>query len=603
MQLSFTDWVLVALFPALSLAIGALTSLRAGQNAESYFLSGRNMPWWLLGLSLVATTFSTDTPNLVTDIVRTNGVAGNWAWWAFLPTGMITAFIYAKLWRRSGVMTDLEFYEIRYSSRFAAYLRTFRALYIGVFFNVMVMAAVTLAALKIGAVMLGTDPFVTLLALGLITMIFSTTGGFLGVVVSDMILFFGAMAGAIGAAIYTVNRPEIGGFQALFNHPAVHEKLSILPDFSNHDLALSLFIIPLLIQWWSVWYPGSEPGGGGYVAQRMLAAKNGKHAVGAMLFFQLAHYAIRPWPWILVALASLIVFPDIESLRVAFPNIAPSAIGNDLAYSAMLKDLPHGLLGLVVASLIAAYMSTIATQLNWGASYVVNDFWKRHIHPDAPEKELVHVGKAASVILMIMTGGMALTLSHALEVFNILLTIGAGTGLLFLLRWYWWRINAFSELAAMVSSFSVALFMQFGAPTSWSDSKRLVISVAITTAVWLIVTFITPATDRSTLHAFLRLANPGGPGWRRIRAQAKRDGVDLPAPETGGLALSLACVPVSIIGIYATLFAIGYWLYGNHVMALSLAAVTIAAAAFLALNWSKLFDRQRDDILETPKET
>ena len=594
MKLQLIDWALIAFFPALMLLIGAIVGRRSGRNSESYFLSGRNMPWWLLGASMVATTYSTDTPNLVTDIVRTGGVEKNWIWWSFLPTGMVTAFIYAKLWRRSRVMTDLEFYSIRYSAGVAGFLRGFRALYIGVILNIVNMAAVTLAAIKIGAVMIGATPMQTLVTLGVVTMMFSAVGGFLGVVISDLILFFAAMAGAIAAAAYIMNLPQVGGLEGLVSNPVVADKISILPDFGNWELALSIFIIPLLIQWWSVWYPGAEPGGGGYVAQRMLAAKNSKHAVAAVLLFQLAHYALRPWPWILVALASLIVFPDLESIKQAFPHVAESTIGHDLAYSAMLSFLPSGLLGLVVASLAAAYMSTMTTQLNWGASYVVNDFWARVVNPNASEKELVRVGRIATVLLMIAAGLFALILSNALQAFQILLTVGAGTGLLFLLRWYWWRINAYSELAAMVISFLVAIGMNLYGPEEWSDGLRFIASVAITTAGWILVTYMTPATDKKTLYDFVRLVDPAGPGWARIRRQAEAENVELPVARAGSFALAIAAVPIATLGVYGALFATGYWLYGNRLIALVLAVLPVLAIIFIWRNWEKFFDRSED---------
>lgn len=601
MQLQIIDWVLILFFPCLSLVIGAIVARKAGTNSESYFLSGRNMPWWLLGFSMVATTFSTDTPNLVTNIVRTNGVAGNWVWWAFLPTGMITAFIYAKLWRRSGVMTDLEFYKIRYSDKVAGHLRTFRALYIGVFFNIMMMAAVSLAATKIGAVMIGAPPIYTLLVLGAVTMIFSSAGGFLGVVITDLILFLTAMVGAIGAAIFVLGMPEIGGLTGLMGNPIIADKLSILPDFANRELALSIFIIPLVVQWWSVWYPGAEPGGGGYVAQRMLAAKNSRHAVAAVLFFQACHYALRPWPWILVALASLIVFPDLESIHRAFPDIPADTLGHDLAYPAMLTFLPSGLLGLVVASLASAYMSSMATQLNWGASYVVNDFWRAVVKPNASEKELVRVGRIATIVLMVCAATLALFLSSALQAFNILLSVGAGTGLLFLLRWYWWRINAYSEFAAMVLSFSVAVALNFLAPADWTESFRLVIGVAITTVGWILVTLLTRPVEMETLYDFVRLVNPGGPGWTKVRQAAARDGVELPDSEDRSFARSLACVPVTIVGLYSLLFGTGYLIYGDTRFGIILYGITALSLIFVARSWHIVFARE-DEADRNPTE-
>ena len=388
MELSTLDYSFIIVFFSIVLSIGILVSKKSGKNTSEFFLSGRTMPWWLLGLSMVATTFSTDTPNLVTDIVRTNGVSGNWVWWAFLITGLLTVFVYAKLWRKSNVNTDLEFYEIRYGGAPARFLRKFRAVYLGVIFNVITMSAVTLAAIKIGGIMLGLEPWQTVISAGLITVTFSALGGFKGVVYTDFLLFFVAMGGAIGAAYYLVNLPEVGGIEAIMANENVRDKLNILPDFSNRQALITLFIIPLAVQWWSSWYPGAEPGGGGYIAQRMLAAKNENHAIGATFFFNIMHYALRPWPWILVALASLVVYPDIASIHEAFPNMTEDKLGHDLAYSAMLTKLPSGLLGLVLASLVAAYMSTISTQLNWGSSYIVYDFYKQQINPRCFRKKI-----------------------------------------------------------------------------------------------------------------------------------------------------------------------------------------------------------------------
>ena len=379
MQLSTLDWSIIAGFFIVSLIIGIITSRKAGSSSAEFFLSGRNMPWWLLGISMVATTFSADTPNLVTDIVRKNGVSGNWVWWAFLLTGMLTVFVYSKLWRRSGVLTDLEFYEIRYGGKSAAFLRGFRALYLGVFFNVMIMATVCLAAIKIGGVMLGLSPLQTLAIASVVTVLYSSLGGLRGVIITDFFQFVLAMIGTIWAANVLLDLPQVGGLDALLAHKEVASLTNFLPDFSDTESLIPLLIIPLAVQWWSVWYPGAEPGGGGYIAQRMLAAKDEQNAMGATLLFNISHYALRPWPWIIIALCSVVVFPNLESIQAAFPHIDPSIVNDDLAYPAMLTFLPAGLLGLVIASLVAAFMSTISTHLNWGSSYVVNDFYQRFV--------------------------------------------------------------------------------------------------------------------------------------------------------------------------------------------------------------------------------
>ena len=461
MVLNNLDWTIILLFFVVSLTIGVIAARKAGKNTAEFFLSGRSMPWWLLGVSMVATTFSCDTPNLVTDIVRQNGVSGNWAWWAFLLTGMLTVFIYARMWQRSKVLTDLEFYELRYSGNMAAFLRGFRAIYLGVLFNIMVMATVSLAMIKIGAVMLQWSAVKTLLIVSTITVIYSAIGGLRGILLTDFFQFILAMVGSVGGAYILLQLPQVGGLSNLLSHPNVISRIDLFPDFSNTDALWTLLIMPLAVQWWSVWYPGAEPGGGGYIAQRMLSAKSEKDAIGATLFFNAAHYALRPWPWIIVGLASLVVFPDIASLRTAFPGVDPAIIQHDFAYPAMLSFLPSGFLGLVVAGLIAAYMSTISTHLNWGSSYVVNDFYRRFVKTDAGETHYVSVGRITNVLLMVVTCIFALLLSNALQAFNILLQIGAGTGLIFILRWFWWRINAYSEITAMVVSFAVALYFNF----------------------------------------------------------------------------------------------------------------------------------------------
>lgn len=577
-QLIWIDWAIIISILCLSLGVGVLVSRRAGANSASFFLSGRNMPWWLLGVSMVATTFSTDTPNLVTEIVRTQGVAGNWIWWAFLITGMFTCFLYARLWRRSGALTDLEFYELRYSGRAAVFLRSFRALYLGVFFNIAIMALVTLAAIKIAAVVVGLSPMQTVLVAGTVTLVFSTLGGFLGIVITDLILFTISMTGAILAASVALNLPEVNGLENLFSHPDVITKLNFLPDFSNIEVALAVFIIPLAVQWWSVWYPGSEPGGGGYAAQRMLAAKSERDATGAVLMFQIAHYAIRPWPWILVGLASLVVFPDLDSIQAAFPHVDPSVIGHDLAYPAMLTFLPAGLLGLVMASLISAYMSTISTHLNWGASYIVNDFYQRIVNPDADERQLVLMGRLSTIGLMIGAGIFALFLESAIQGFNILLSIGAGTGLLFLLRWFWWRINAYAEITAMIVSFIAALFFQFADLPGWSPHLKLIAGVATTTVAWLVVALVGPRTDMKVLTRFYKLIRPQGPGWKTIKGQVG------PLPddgETDNIPRALLNIFVGCLSVYALLFGVGYGLYSNYPLAFAMITVGIFGVAFL----------------------
>lgn len=597
-SLSTLDYSLIIAFFSIVLFIGIWVSKKSGKDSTEFFLSGRTMPWWLLGLSMVATTFSTDTPNLVTDIVRTNGVSGNWSWWAFLITGLLTVFVYAKLWRKSNVNTDLEFYELRYGGKPAKFLRKFRAIYLGVIFNVITMSAVTLAAIKIGGIMLGLEPWQTVISAGLITVVFSAVGGFKGVVYTDFILFFVAMGGAIWAAVYLVNLPEVGGLDAMLTNKNVVGKLSILPDFNNTEAVITLLIIPLAVQWWSSWYPGAEPGGGGYIAQRMLAAKDANHAIGATFFFNIMHYALRPWPWIIVALASLVVFPDLASIQEAFPNIAADKLGHDLAYSAMLTKLPSGLLGIVLASLIAAYMSTISTQLNWGSSYIVFDFYKQQINPNASEKKLVAVGRIATVGLMILSALLALLLQNALQLFNLLLVFGAGTGLIFILRWFWWRINAWSEITAMFASGIVSLILtipsvntylfdaEIGILPSWA---KFLIVVGVTTLIWVISTFVTAPESDEVLQNFYKKTQPGGPGWTKVIAKAKKENIQIVnqnegwSVPSGIIAMLLGCVL-----IYSCMFATGYFIYGEYALAIPITITAVISGFLLIKTWSKI---------------
>jgi len=595
-SLSTLDYILICFFFGITLLIGFLVSKKSGKNSSEFFLSGKNMPWWLLGLSMVATTFSTDTPNLVTDIVRRNGVSGNWVWWAFLLTGLLTVFVYAKLWRKSDVDTDIEFYELRYGGIPAKFLRGFRSVYLGVVFNILAMAGVTLAAIKIGQVMLGLDPWQVVVSAGLITVVFSSLGGFRGVVYTDFLLFFVAMAGAIGAAYYIVNLPEIGGLNALFVHENVADKLSFFPDFSDTNSLITLLIIPLAVQWWSSWYPGAEPGGGGYIAQRMLAAKNENHAIGATFFFNIMHYALRPWPWIVVALASLVVFPDVESIRIAFPNIAEDKLGHDLAYSAMLTKLPSGLLGLVLASLIAAYMSTISTHLNWGASYVVNDLYKQQIEPDASEKKLVLVGRITTVVLMVISALLALNLTDAMQLFSLILMFGAGTGLLFILRWFWWRINAWSEISAMLSSGVISLLLNYipvhnylfnvniGILPDWSKYPLMVL---ITTLIWLLVTYLTrPESDEVLLEFYLKI-QPGGKGWKHITKKTQLNAKVFNNQESN-LPLGILAMLVGCLVVYGCLFTTGFWIYGDYKYAFLTGVIVLISSVVLLRIWKKI---------------
>ena len=571
MLLTSLDYIIIFGFFILSLLIGLWASKSAGKNSSEFFLSGRNMPWWLLGVSMVATTFAADTPGLVTELVRKNGVSGNWVWWAMLLTGMLTVFFYAKLWRKSGITTDLEFYELRYSGKMASFLRGFRAIYLGVIFNVITMAGVCLAGAKIANILLGISQEETLLYSSIIVVIYSSLGGLKGVLLTDFVQFLIAMIGSVWATIYIVSLPEIDGLSNLLTHPNVSDKLAMFPDFSDKEALITLFIIPFAVQWWSTWYPGAEPGGGGYIAQRMLAAKDEKNATWATLFFNFAHYALRPWPWIIVGLASLIIFPSLESMNQAFPGLTTEMQGHDVAYAAMMTYLPAGLLGIVLTSLIAAFMSTISTQLNWGSSYVVNDFYSRFINKEASEKQKVVVGRISTVVLMLCAALFSFYLQSAKGVFDLLLQIGAGTGLLFILRWFWSRINPYSEIAAMAISFIIAVFFFINGKMESPFIQiagywQLIIGVLVTTAGWVIVTLLTQPTDAKTLEKFDNIIFESDNKFKNV-------GYKIVGFITG------------TIGVYSFLFATGNWIYGEIVLATTLSIITLICILILRKIW------------------
>jgi Na+/proline symporter len=576
MTLSTLDWTIVAAYFALSLVVGLWVSRQAGQDTKSFFLAGRNMPWWLLGVSMVATTFSTDTPNLVTDLVRQNGVSGNWAWWAFLLTGMLTVFVYAKLWRRSGVLTDIEFYELRYSGKAAAFLRGFRALYLGLVFNVLVMATVSLAAVKFGEIVLGWPGWVTLTIACSITLAYSALGGLKAIIITDFVQFTLAMIGSVWAMLYILDLPEIGGLSNLISHINVSDKLALIPDLSDPNVWVPIMLVPLAVQWWASYYPGAEPGGGGYIAQRMFSAKDESNAVAATFLFNVAHYALRPWPWILIALSSLIVFPELADIQRAFPNLSADKLGHDVAYPAMLTLLPSGLLGLVAASLIAAFMSTMSTQLNLGASYLVNDFYHRFINKNASEKQLVQIGRLFTVLSIILGGGLGLMLTSAGQAFTLLLMIGAGTGLIYILRWFWWRINAYTEIVAMVSSIIIAGYFNFG-ESSLEGWQKIVIGAFLTTIVWVVATYFTPPDDEVTLRNFVKKVNPGGPGW--VKYSDGISGKPWPVPK-GILSMVLGCVAV-----YGFLLGVGQLIYGQTSSGLLICGLGAASSYGLLKLW------------------
>lgn len=562
MRLQALDWFIVLASVAVCFLPALFFARRAGRNVAEFFASGQSAPWWLVGVSMVATTFSADTPNLVTDIVRDKGgIAGNWVWWAFVLTGMATVFFFARLWRRSGVLTDLEFYEIRYAGRAAGAVRGFRAIYLGLFFNGVIMATVNLAAAKIASVVLGWPRGQTLLVCGLINVVFAATSGLWGVLVIDLIQFGIAMSGSFALAWFSLQQPQVGGLEGLVDQLRARapDLVSLLPNFNHWELALTIFIIPLTVQWWSVWYPGAEPGGGSYIAQRMLAARSERDALGGTLLFNFAHYVLRPWPWILVALASLVIFPDLEAIRAAFPGVDPALVGHDIAYPAMMKFLPAGWLGLMVAGLLAAYVSTMITHLNWGTSYLVHDFYRRFVRPNAPERHYVRVGRLTTVGLMVVAAVFTLFIETAKEGFSLLLQVGAGTGLIYLLRWFWWRINAWTEIAGMIASFavSVLLFVLYKQGHSLPEPWPLVVTVAATTLVWWVTTYLTPPTPRAQLLQFVQRVRPPGPGWRVLREEA---GV---TAREDSLPLALLGWALGCAAVWSGLFCAGSFLLGQ----------------------------------------
>ena len=645
LTITWIDAVIIFGFLLSVVIVGSLAAKRAGKSADDFFLSGRNMPWWLLGVSMVACTFSCDTPNLVTELVRLNGVAGNWVWWAFLLTGMLTVFVYANLWRRSGLSTDLGFYELRYSGRPAAFLRGFRAIYLGVVYNLIILGAVSLAAIKIGQIMFGLTPVMSLVYAMTGVAIYATLGGLTGSIWADFYQFSVAMIGAGFAAWYAVNSGMAGGvttLKELFAHPALAGKLSFVPSLSG-DLStlMTVLILPLAVQWWNVWYPGAEPGGGGFIAQRMLSAKSEGHAVGGTLLFNVLHYAVRPWPWILVALASLAVFPmtpqheqeaakvwlaenqsavsayvakaempddlratvrqrraeskGVGALAREFPKVDEQFLGHDVAYPGMVARMPRGWQGLIVASLIAAYMSTIATLLNWGSSYVVQDVYLRFIKPQASQRHAVLIGRITMLAMLLVSAWVALQMTTGKTIFHVLLQVGAGTGLIYILRWFWWRMNVWSEVTAMVVSFIVAILFQFGAGPLGLDaaleragwlrvmdltSWKMVLGIIVTTAAWIAVTYLTPPVAEQTLVNFYRKIRPGGPGWRKIEALAQAQGMEA---EPGGwnVPAGILCMLLGCLLVWASLFGVGYLLYGAYVKGLVLAMVAVAAGLVL----------------------
>lgn len=601
------DWSIIAIFFIIVIGIGYVASRSAGKSTSEFFLGGRGMPWWLLGISMVACTFSADTPNLVTDLVRNDGIAKNWVWWAFLITGMVTVFIYAKLWRRSEVMTDLEYYELRYHGPVAAFLRGFRSVFLGLFFNVLIMASVTLAIIKYGQIMFGIPAWQCAVFGSIGVVIYATLGGLKGVIWADFFQYSIAMFGAVYAAYVAIQQPEIqaiGGLSGLLGPDSpISDKLQIFPDPGDLSLLVSMLIIPIAVQWWAVWYPGAEPGGGGYIAQRMLSAKDEKNAIGATLLFNFMHYAIRPWPWILVALASLMVFPELSDIQQQFPGIDEQYLAHDVAYPAMITKLGPGMLGVVVASIIAAYMSTIGTHLNWGSSYLVNDFYARFLKKDASQKHLVAVGRICTVVLMLLAGIVALNLKSAGQAFDLLLISGAGTGAIYILRWFWWRINAITEIVAMLSAIAIGIVLVFVVDLSSlafesgsfkldGGTVRLLLAIVLNTVIWVTTTLVTKPEKKETLYEFYKKTHPGGPGWAKLRKMAEADGVDIEGDCKGKaweLPYEIVCVFLGITMIYSCLFCIGNFVFGNLGLGIGLAVLS----ALSCFGIFKMFNKTR----------
>ena len=581
MQLTTIDWIVVALYFAFNIAVGFYYKSRAGSNVNEFFLSGRNVSWWLAGTSMVATTFAADTPLAVTGLVATGGIAGNWVWWCFVASGMMTVFFYARLWRRSGVMTDVEFAEIRYSGKPAAFLRGFRAVYLAVPINCIILGWVNKAMVDILMLILGiTKVEAILIVIGMIalTSFISTLSGLWGVLVTDVFQFIIKMSMVILLAVYAVG--AVGGIEALKTKLIAVDAtrgnqgsvLSFVPDLNSAWMPLITFLVYISLNWWATWYPGAEPGGGGYVAQRMFCAKDEKNSLLATLWFNIAHYAVRPWPWILVGLVSLVAFPGLEKPETGYIRV-------------MIAYLPPSLRGLMVAAFAAAYMSTIATQLNWGASYLVNDFYRRFLKPQASDRHYVRMSQVATVLLTFISAVITFYMDSIAGAWKLLIVTGAGTGGVLLLRWYWWRINAWSEVSAMISAFIVSSVLKFGYNLDTDKpvdfAWTMIINVAITTVVWLTVTFMTKPESQEVLVAFYRRTRPSVAGWRPIGKLAPEV-----KPSGDGWSNMVDWLAGCVL-IYGVLFGTGKLLLHETGIGLALLAVGLAGGAIIYWDLSR----------------
>jgi Na+/proline symporter len=563
--LGWVDWTVVALYFAISIAVALGYSRRAGASSSEFFLSGRAVPWWLAGTSMVATTFAADTPLAVTGLTVKHGIAGNWLWWSFVMSGMLTVVFYARLWRRAGVMTDAEFAEIRYSGSPAAFLRGFRACYLGLAINSIIIGWVTAAMVKILGLTLGLGRWQATVALFVLTGLYSTVSGLWGVIVTDFFQFALAMTGCIALAVFALN--AVGGMAGLV--AALHARfpddapLRLVPALDSAWMPAIAFFAYLAVNWWASWYPGAEPGGGGYVAQRIMSTKNERHALLAALWFNIAHYALRPWPWILVALVSMVLHP----------NLADPESGYVLVMNQLLPPFWRGLL---LAAFFAAYMSTISTQLNWGASYLVNDVYRRFWAPGRDERHYANAGRAATLLMMAIAGVATLFIGSVEGAWKFLLALGAGTGLVYLLRWYWWRINAWSEVSAMAVAFVVSLALQGWFGLSGDDPRGFAIllmtTTAVTTAAWLAVTYLTAPEPRERLREFYARVRPGGPGWTAVAPEATGDAT---------LGRGLVQWAVGCAVVYLGLFGIGDLLLGRPVRGLVMLVIGGVLTAWL----------------------
>ena len=586
MRLSLLDWSVIAAYFLFNLGIGIYYSRRARGSTTEFFLSGRDVPWWLAGTSMVATTFAADTPLAVTGFVARNGIAGNWLWWNFVMSGMLTVFLYARLWRRAGVMTDIEFAELRYSGKPAAFLRGFRALYLGLPINCIILGWVNLAMVKIIEITLGLDKrgaILVVIGMLLFTAFYTAISGLWGVLVTDLFQFVLKMGMVIVLAVLAVN--AVGGIDALKTKISAMDaasgqagsRLAFFPDYDSVWMpAITLFVF-LGVNWWASWYPGAEPGGGGYVAQRIFSAKDEKNGLFATLWFNVAHYALRPWPWILTALASLILYPNL--------------VDKESGYIKTLLDpnvFPPYLRGFMLAAFAAAYMSTIGTQLNWGASYVINDFYRRFISRSSGEKHYVIASQVVTVILMIASLVVTFYLESIGGAWKLLLVTGAGTGTVLLLRWFWWRINAWSEVSAMITAAVVSLFLQL--VLKWdSDKPRdfaylMLVTVAITTVVWVTVTMLTPAEPIEKLSAFYKRVRPEGPGWNKVAAVTGFAG----AHADGKLVTQFFNWFLGCAMIYGALFGIGKLIFKEWLPGLLYLVIAIAAGVLISWNLSRV---------------